>query len=261
MKKPPPLALICAGKLVDSPITRLRGLRERLGPVISSSLRLASRFANMLRAGHAAVDYGVIEDCGMVLLSVPDQSAPRFVRALIEADLEWPAKVVVINSVLLDADALAPLAAMGARTASVSSVAGFEDRLFLAEGDRSAVGAARALFTGGEAKLISVERAHKAFYQAAAACTGPLLTSLLIRAAECLKLAGISAAEVSNILQVQASKTTLSFLNAGRKTHQDPASLARQIEALRRIRPDLADFFEQMAQLATLGPKLRASTT
>jgi hypothetical protein len=254
MKKPPPVALICAGKLADGPLIRLRGLPERLGPVMSTSSRLASRVVNTLRAGHSASGYDAFEGCGVILLSVPDAAVPRFVRELAEAGREWTPrhwsrKFAILCSTLLESDALAPLAALGAQTASLCEVAAFDGRLFLAEGDKHAIAAVRPLLAG-DVKVASVPRGHKAFYLAAAACTGSLLTALLLCADECLKLSGLGVSEASGILQAQSQKTARAFLRAGRKTFPDPADFARQIAALRERNPSIGEFFEESLRLA-----------
>src|SRR6266567_3407147 len=130
MKKPPPVALICAGKLTDTPLTRLRALVERLGPVSSSSLRVASRVVNTLRAGYPVSDYEAFQDCSVVVLSVPDGAAVDFVGDLAAAGLDWSKKFAVLFSTLLESDTLAPLAAAGAHTVSLCAVGGFDGRLF-----------------------------------------------------------------------------------------------------------------------------------
>lgn len=251
MKKPPQVALICAGKLTDTPLMRLRGLPERLGPVRSSSLRVASRVVNTLRAGCPVGDYEAFKDCGVVLLYVPDASAPGFVADLAAGGLDWSKKIAVVFSALLESDTLAPLAALGAQTVSLCAVGGFDGRMFLAEGNRSAVRSAQPLLGERDVKLVHVPPGHKALYLAAAACTGPLLASVLICADECLKLAGLAASEASTIMLAQAQKTTRAFLNAGKKMYQEPAGLERQIVALRERKPEIADFFEQSAKLAS----------
>jgi predicted short-subunit dehydrogenase-like oxidoreductase (DUF2520 family) len=255
MKKPQPVALICAGKLTDGALMRFRGLPDRLGPVMSTSLRLASRVVNTLRAGYAASGYEAFETCGVILLSVPDVAAPGFIREIAAAGQywtrkDWSQKFAILCSTLLESDALAPLAALGAQTASICEVAGFDGRLFLAEGDKAAITAVRPLIAGPDVKVVSVPGGHKTFYLAAAGCTGPLLTSLLICADECLSLSGLGVSEASGILQVQAQKTTRSFLSAGRKTYQEPADLARQIAALRARNPAIGEFFEESVRLA-----------
>ena len=250
MKKPQPVALICAGKLTDTPLTRLRGLVERLGPVSSSSLRVASRVVNTLRAGYPVSDYAAFQDCGVVLLSVPDASAGDFVGDLAQADLVWSGKFVVLFSTLLESDTLAALAAAGAHTISLCAVSGFDGRLFLVEGERAGMAAVRPLLPDRDVKLVHVPSGHKALYLAAAACTGPLLASVLICAGECLKLAGLAASDASRIMLVQAQKTTRAFINAGKKMYQEPPDLERQIAVLRARKPEIAQFFEQSAKLA-----------
>jgi predicted short-subunit dehydrogenase-like oxidoreductase (DUF2520 family) len=255
MKKPQPVALICAGKLTDGALMRFRGLPERLGPVMSTSLRLASRVVNTLRAGYPAGGYDAFEDCDLILLSVPDAATFGFVRELAAAGSDWTRKdwsrkFAILCSGLMESGVLAPLAALGAQTASICEIAGFDGRLFLAEGERAAITAVRPLLAGRDVKVVSVPGRHKAFYLAAAACTGPLLTSLLTCADECLRLSGLGASEASGILQAQALRTTRAFLNAGRKTFQDPADLAWQIAALRERKPAIGEFFEETVRLA-----------
>jgi predicted short-subunit dehydrogenase-like oxidoreductase (DUF2520 family) len=249
MKKPPPVALICAGKLTDTPLTRLRGLVERLGPVGSSSLRVASRVVNTLRAGYPVSDYSAFQDCGVVFLSVPDDAVPGFVGDLAAAGLDWSRKYVVLFSTLLESDTLAPLAALGAHTVSLCAMDGFDGRLFLAEGDRPGVAVVRPLLPARDVKLMHVPREHKVFYLAAAACTGPLLASVLICAGECLKLMGLAASEVSDIMLVQVGKTTRGFLHSGKKMYHEPPDLERQVAALRERKLEIAHFFEQSAML------------
>jgi predicted short-subunit dehydrogenase-like oxidoreductase (DUF2520 family) len=253
MKKSRPIALICAGKLTDTALTRFQALPERLGPVMSSSLRVASRVVNTLRAGYPVSDYEAFQDCDAILLSVPDAAAPDFVRELAGAGLSWSGRFAVLCSTLLESDRLGPLAALGAHVASLCTVAGFDDRLFLVEGDRAAAVGLRPLIAGRDVKVVQVAPGHKTFYLAAVACTGPLLTSLLICAGECLKLAGIGASDASGILLAQAQKTTRAFLNAGKKTYQRPPDLERQIAALRERKPEIAEFFEQIAGVGSRG--------
>src|SRR5689334_14150914 len=106
MKKPKSVALIAAGNLADSPVSRLWGLPERLGPVKSVSYRLASRMANSLRAGHAAKDYAEVGDCELILISVPDEMLAATTAELASAGISWAGKAAVIASALLDSSEL-----------------------------------------------------------------------------------------------------------------------------------------------------------
>jgi hypothetical protein len=77
MKKAQSVGLIGTGSLTDSPLTRFRWLSERLGPVKSASYRVASRIANMLRAGHPVKDYVEFESCELILICVPEDTVPK----------------------------------------------------------------------------------------------------------------------------------------------------------------------------------------
>lgn len=250
MRKPPQVALLCAGNLKDSAVTRFRGLAARLGPVKSSSLRLASRFANILRAGHPVSDYGAFRDCPVLLIAAPDARAVEAIRDLSDAGLDWSGKSVVLCSAALESEELNALAARGASTASLCEAAGFEGRLFLAEGDRAAVKQVRPLVAGHGSKLLALSPGHKKFYLSAAACNGPLFLSLLWCSAECLKLAGLGTADAAGMLQIQTERTIRSFLKGNRKPGPPPGDLERQIAALRARHPQLGEFFQQNAKLA-----------
>jgi len=251
MKKPPPVALLCAGNLTDSAITRFRGLRGRLGPIKSSSLRLASRFANILRAGRPVDDYAAFEECSVVLLALPDAQVEAAIGELSNAGLDWSRLTVALCSADLDCAQLNPLAALGAESASICEAPGFEGRLFILEGDRPAIAQVRSLVESRNSRIVPVPRGQKMFYLAAAACSGPLFTGLLCCAGECLKLAGIASADAAGILHTQADRTVRSFIKGSRKRIPPVAGLDRQLAALRLAHPALADFLEQTAKLAS----------
>src|SRR5260370_35630402 len=102
MKKATPVALIGAGKLAGSPVARFQWLSKQLGPVKSSSFRLASRIANSLRAGHPGKDYAEFDACRLILVSVPDEMLPRVVGELASAGISWRGKAVVVCTAWLN---------------------------------------------------------------------------------------------------------------------------------------------------------------
>ncbi len=245
MKKPPLVALLCAGSFTDSAIPRFRGLAARLGPVKASSLRLASRFANVLRAGHPVNDYEEFRDCQLVIVMVPDRDAAASIEELSKSGVDWNGKAVVLLSDRLESSELGSLAGLGALTATLCAVAGFDGRLLIAEGDRMAVRLVRPLIEGGRAKLLSLPAGQKKFYLAAGVCTGPLLASLLLCTSECLKFAGFAPSDAATILQVQVDKMTRSFAAGGsRRIYQDPAEVQRYIAELSAKSGRIAELFE-----------------
>src|SRR5258707_15052502 len=98
MKKAQSVGLIGAGSLTDSPLTRFWWLSERLGPVKSASFRVASRIANMLRAGHPVKDYAEFESCALVLVCVPEECVAAVIADMLSSEVSWRGKAVVLCS-------------------------------------------------------------------------------------------------------------------------------------------------------------------
>src|ERR1700749_2670795 len=106
MKKAQSVGLIGTGSLTDTPLTRFWWLSERLGPVKSASYRVASRIANMLRAGHPVKDYAEFETCSLILIAVPDESVAHVVQEMLSSGIVWRGKSVVLCSTWLDSGEL-----------------------------------------------------------------------------------------------------------------------------------------------------------
>lgn len=250
MKKRSPVALVSAGNLTDSPLTRFWGLHARLGPVKSSSLRIASRMANTLRAGHAVKTYDEFNECSLVLLCLPGDSVPAAVEELANSGVSWRNKAAVLCSAYLDGGELHKLALQGASVGAITPIPGFEDRRYLVDGDQFVVREMRSLVEHRGTRVIPIESALKPLFLAGLTCTGPLLFSLLIAAAECIRPAGISADDVAAIIERQVELTARAYLKAGRKAYQSPRELARQLQALEEMQPALAGYVEQTARVA-----------
>ena len=250
MKKRPLVALVSAGKLTDSPITRFWGLPARLGPVKASSLRLSSRMVNTLRAGHAVDSYAEFERCAMILICVPDDAVSAIVSELVESSLTWTNKAVVLCSPWLDSQDLQPLASLGAAVGSATPIPGFEEHRYLVEAGRPVVREMRGLIEHRGTRVIAIEPGLKPFFLACLTCTGPLFHSLLRAATECIRPTGVTMADATAIVERQIDRTLRSYFKAGRKAYQAPPELRRQLRALEMIQPALAKYVEQTARLA-----------
>ena len=250
MKKRPPVALVSAGNLTDSPLTRFWGLHARLGPVKASSLRIASRMVNTLRAGHPVKTYEDFDECSLVLLCLPDDSVSAAVAELVNSGISWNNKAAVLCSTYLDGSELRKLALLGASVGSIAPIPGFEDRRYLVDGDRVVVREMKSLVEHRGTRVIPIETALKPLFLACLTCTGPLLFSLLVAAAECVRPVGIPADDVAAIIERQVERTARAYFNAGRKAYQRPRELARQLQALEAMQPDLAGYVEQTARVA-----------
>jgi predicted short-subunit dehydrogenase-like oxidoreductase (DUF2520 family) len=251
MKKAQSVGLIGTGSLTDSPLTRFWFLSERLGPVKSASFRVASRIANMLRAGHPVKDYAEFESCVLILVCVPEGNVSKVVSEMVSAGISWHGKAVVLCSTWQDSGELRELSERGASVGSISSIPGFEDERYLVEGDPLAIRQSKSLVEYRERRVVAIERHVKPFYLAALTCTGTLLFALLRVASESLHHAGIPPALSATLLERQITRTFRSFLKGGRRAYPQPRELPRQLRSLSAVSPELAHYLEQSCRLAS----------
>ena len=256
MKKAQSVGLIGTGSLTDSPLTRFWWLSERLGPVKSASYRVASRIANMLRAGHPVKDYAEFESCVLILICVPEEKVSQIVSEMLSAEVSWQGKAVVLCSTWLDSGELRELSARGASVGSISPIPGFpiqgsNDERYLVEGDPLAIRHAKSLVEYRERRAVAIERPLKPFYLAALTCTGTLLFALVRVASESLRNAQIPSGLSATLLERQLTRTLRSFLKGGRRAYPTPRELPRQLRALSTASPELAHYLEQSCHLAS----------
>lgn len=250
MKKAKSVALIVAGKLTDSPLSRFYWLSDRLGPVKSSSYRLASRIANQLRSGRPVRDFEEFHASELILVSVPDRMLAGVLRDLAAAPIDFNGKVIVLSSEWLDSSELREFSARGAAIGSICPIPGFDDQRYLVEGDRLALLGSRRLVEHGDRRAVTIERSLKPFYLAALTCTGSVLFSVLTAAAESLRLAGMTPLVSGSILEKQMARTFRSFARSGRTAFPAAHELSRQVSALAEANPQLALYLEESARLA-----------
>jgi hypothetical protein len=250
MKKRQPVALLSAGKLADSPVTRFWALADHLGPVKAPSLRLASRAVNTLRAGYAVENCDDFQHCTLILISVPDETVPATIEELCASRLRWHNKAVVLCSAWLDGTALQPLAIQGASVGSVAPMPGFEDRQYLVEGNSLVVREVQSLVGRRGTRILTIDPPLKPFFLAAANCTGALLYSLLTATAECIRQTGIPSSDAEAIIQKQVEKTLRSYFVAGRNADPELKGLAKQLQSLAVVQPAVAEYLQGMAKLS-----------
>jgi|HubBroStandDraft_6_1064221.scaffolds.fasta_scaffold47712_2 predicted short-subunit dehydrogenase-like oxidoreductase (DUF2520 family) len=254
MKRVKPVALVGAGNLTDSPLTRFLRLSDQLGPVKSPTFRLASRISNIFRSGHPVKDYADLNGCRLILVCVPDKTLPKIVAEMAASGISWHGKAIVLCSMWLDSSQLSELSARGGSIGSISPVPGFEgleDFRYLVEGDKLAILEAKRLVAHQKRRLIAIERSLKPFYLAALTCSGNLLFALLVAASESLRHAGLSSPVSATILEKQFGKALRSYLKSGRNGSPAPHELSRQLRALSAADPTLAHYIEQNCRISS----------
>ena len=81
------LGLIIEGNATHSDILRLPTVVQDLGPVKSSSIRVARRHSNQIRAGYPVPDYRELHAANLILMKLADSSVGRVVEEICASDL------------------------------------------------------------------------------------------------------------------------------------------------------------------------------
>ncbi|MFW6146083.1 MAG: Rossmann-like and DUF2520 domain-containing protein [Planctomycetota bacterium] len=262
----PDIAIIGAGVVG----TTLGIAARRAGyPVVAVASRseTSARKAARLIGGEPAV-CSPAEAAGraeVVLLTVSDDAIAPVARALAEAGTLRAATVVVHCSGALAADALAPLAAAGAKVASMHPLQTFPsvlvavDRLpgchCFCEGDPAALSVVMQL--AGDLGCVPVELAgdRKALYHAAACMACNYLATLQEAAIATAILAGIDAEPARHALAPLVAATVDNVTAFGPEhaltgpiARGDVHTVAAHLEALDTTAPDLAELYRQLGR-------------
>jgi hypothetical protein len=247
MRKARSVALLGAGRVTRTFIARIPHLADCLGPVKSFSPRVASRIVNSLRAGHAVRSHADLRPSGLLLVCVPDDAVERTQCDLAAAYADWHGCAVVLCESRYDSTALAELRRRGAATASVSSVPGMSDRLFVAEGDRAAVRQVRALLHREGVRILKVQESGKSLVRAGAALS-QCVPHIAAASEACLRGAGLTAAETKPVVQAWVQEALRAYRKAGRRTltrfrEALPYDTAAIRTALEKADPEMSGVF------------------
>lgn len=222
MKKSKPVGLMAAGGMTESALARLPSLVRAVGPIVAANRRLASRYANVLRAGWAA-DPAELMDCRLIVL----QAKPA----------EWDGLLSRLphercTLALLDEDSdvslLAPLRAAGAAVCSVAVSPLAARPLMLLDGDAAAVRAVRAWASDGGVRCVEMKPRGKALYCAGMMTVSALVTPLVDAATRSLRASGLSQVEARLVVSHVMGGALRSYDAHGRKGWPNPAASGRR---------------------------------
>src|SRR5450755_1358842 len=252
MRKPQQLALFAAGKISDFGILSFPAVRDRLGPVRASSLRVASRMVNQLRAGHAVQEFKEFDHCPVILICFPESRIAAAIRELSSQNLDWSRKTVILcNDWAPGSSHIELLRGLGASVGVLLELSGEGRPLYLLESDNRTLRETRRLLVSTGANLVPVLPGSRLSLLAALQCAGPLFFSLLMAGTECLRNTGIPAPVTGSLLQRSFARTFRTYLSSGKKA---PRDLRREWNtgALHpQITPRLAKYLNQTSQSAS----------
>jgi predicted short-subunit dehydrogenase-like oxidoreductase (DUF2520 family) len=250
-----PYALYGAGAVSLSFLGRLPHLHGRLGPVASSSYRVASRIVNSLRAGHAVKDCADLAACRVVLVWTPASALTAAVSRLAAARIEWASVTFLLCGEGPGSCALDPLRTQGAKAASLRPIEGAGAR-FVIEGDGPAVREARRLVRELRGKAVELPSSRVALYEAGVSFATSLFTPLIAAAVDALHRAGCNRATAAEIAELLFHTSLRGWAHAGRKSWTGPLAACGSAEARRHVRallehdPRVARYYAQAAAFA-----------
>lgn len=246
----PVWGLAAAGSIGRSLVPRLPKLAHQLGPVISTSYRLAARIANTLRAGTPVREFEALGPAQVILLCVPDaQLSP-----LVEVDaLCWKGKLVIICDSPDDPQLRDALQQRGAEVGSITQIADLPDRYFVV-GSRAGIHLAKSMVRSVHGTAVEVPQEGLLLFQSALTLAGSLFTPLLETAVECLRQSGLEKPEAALLAESMFQHSLRTFKHAGRKSWSGPIALGEeqvliaQEKALQAVKPLMASYFHDAAR-------------
>jgi predicted short-subunit dehydrogenase-like oxidoreductase (DUF2520 family) len=218
LRKPLQVALVCAGAISRTSLSRLPVLTDRLGPVLSSSIRIASRAVNVLGAGWPVSHYEELSSARTIIISVPDDMLDFTVQQLKQVKFSWKRRGVVLANSLRDSTALEPLHTAGAAVGSFNAIEALDKRHFVIEGEPVAVSAMRGLLDFPAARSIEIDRGVKQIYFAGVNLATSAIVPALAAASESFRLAGIQTKEADTLVKAFAHRAVDAFRRAQRRS-------------------------------------------
>lgn len=139
MKRVHRIGLVTAGKITGLWLERTVELKRHVGPVYSTSLRLASRAAHtLLRTGFHTTEWSELRRCQAVLLFLPPNTLRSLAAEWVNRGFDLQGlRLVVCDDHLTLAD-LAELRELGALTAAIGPLP-HENNHYIGEGDALAL--------------------------------------------------------------------------------------------------------------------------
>ena len=259
MKNARSVGLVGSGEATRLFFAKATALANQLGPVKSSSYRVASRIVNGLRAGEPVSDATSLGLCNLVLICVDAGCVHATVAEMVKAELDWKGRSVILCDVPEDAATLSPLAALGAHTASINTFNSEGKMLWIAEGDDVAIRDFKRILLPRATPVLQLAPGTKQVFLAGLTLAS-LPLYLHVVAVECLRAAGIGVGYGRGIAQALSIESIRAATKTGRQAIAHRSSEAGweasrvQLSALRSFRPDLADVFANAMKLVSEFP-------
>jgi predicted short-subunit dehydrogenase-like oxidoreductase (DUF2520 family) len=244
--------LFGAGAAARTILAELPCLRQELGPIAASTMKVAARIANALKAGYAIRDLAEFDECEVILVCAPDTGLDRAVEILSGAPVGWRGKAVLFcfsDVASADFDFFDRL---GASVGSLNVIDGIEN--YVIEGGREAVREAKRLVRHLKGKSTEIDSEKMRLFRAARTMSGSLFTPLVDSCVEWIRQSGVESKEAARLAEKMLLWTLRSYLHSGRRgwtgaaATRDWAAIEQQYKAVKKVDPLHAEYFRNMAR-------------
>jgi predicted short-subunit dehydrogenase-like oxidoreductase (DUF2520 family) len=265
---PPTLNLIGPGRAGRTLAALLaRGGACVLQDVLSAEYATAQSAVAFIGSGRAVRKLPEMRPAGLWLLTPPDAAIAPVAAALAASSRVHAGDIVFHCSGSQPSSLLSPLAAAGARIASVHPLKSFADpaaavKSFAgtwctAEGDAVAIAALKPLFEGIGAQVATIDASGKTLYHAASVLVCNDLTALMEAGLRLYEKAGLDRATAQRMMEPLVRETldnvfVLGTVRAltGPVARGDAEVVQRQLAALENVDPQIAAAYRALNSIA-----------
>lgn len=251
-----PMGLLASGRMTDSTLAFVPQLASALGPIVASSKRLASRYANTLRMGCPASSLDALAPCRMIWIQAPAADLGPLLEKLLAAPIVWVGKFVVLLDPDLDSLELAPLARAGASVASLTHAPLRQAPFFVAEGEAATLRALRPIWRETGHRVVELRPGLKPAYCAGLMAAQSLAAAVAQSSLDAFRLAGLEQSAAKRLTASMVETSVRDQLTHGRRLWISPGADSRreathrQLRAVRAASPELGALLQSL--LATV---------
>jgi len=239
--------VIGAGALSRSFIAQLPRKARQIGPVAGVSLRVASRLANSLRAGHAVRSADELNAASAILFHAPPDQVDAIAALLEKARIEWKDKSLIFCDCEVSGAVMERFRALGASTA-VALQFGIADTIML-DGAPPALAHAHRLASELRLKAIEVLPGTAGTFAAVLTLTNGAFTPLIGRAASLLRSVGMRDKDAAHMATTLFGRTIQEFHHSGKQSWtwhaREPATAQLEAE-IAAIAEPFRDLFRRL---------------
>jgi predicted short-subunit dehydrogenase-like oxidoreductase (DUF2520 family) len=208
--------VMAAGAVSQSLIGRLQGRARELGPISAVSYRVASRIANLLRAGYPVRSTAELNIAAAVLFHAPPAQMEALIETLQTAEIQWTGKALIFCDYDVPQSVRQHFDRKGASTAIVWQIG--IPGLLAVDGSGLALAAVNRIMLESKMKALQISAESREAFEAAMTLGSAALTPLVDYAARLLRQAGIRDIEAARVASALFEQTVRDYTRSGKQS-------------------------------------------